>query len=132
MKMNELSEQNERKETSMLSKSAVERSVICGFSRAWIGPCKTHINKEGNKCHEHSEIKCSSCGEQATRECYETGQFVCGAPLCDDCEHTRTENGTNVGIGFDAQLPTEGMKSHCKKTEQRYLPWYQRDEAKSI
>ena len=130
--MSKLPGQDELKETSVLSKSAVERSVICGFSKSWIGSCKTHVFKQGDKCNEHLGIKCTSCGEQATKECSETGQFVCGAPLCDNCEHTISENGTNGGVGFNAQLPPDGMKSHCKKIDQRYLPWYMRDEEKSI
>lgn len=104
-----------------------ERLVICGFDKAWIGKCKTLVHKEGGKCEEHKYIKCCSCGAQATRKCDETGQFVCGAQLCDDCDHTIFEDGTNGGIGFNAQPPPDGIKVHCKKTEQKFKPWYARD-----
>lgn len=88
----------------------------CEFRLAWIGACKA--DSEGMFCDEHKDIKCSSCGEKATKECYETMGFVCGFPLCDNCEHTIREDGTNSG-----ELP-EGMKGHCKKTEQTHKPWY--------
>ena len=96
----------------------------CKFDKAWIGQCKNEADESGF-CEEHKGIKCVSCGAQATHECGETGQFVCGAPLCDDCEHTHCDDGTNGNIGFfrTAALP-EGYKSHCKKSEQKYFPWY--------
>lgn len=50
-------------------------SVGCGALAGPFGFCATHAGK-----------LCRSCGEQATNECNHTGQFVCGAPLCDDCE----------------------------------------------
>lgn len=94
----------------------------CGFEEAWVGPCDAD-----SPCKEHQDLKCASCGSQATRSCDETGQFVCGAPLCDDCEHTTAADGTNGGIGFNAQPAPEGMKKHCKKNDQKYKPWYGRE-----
>ena len=87
----------------------------CNFDKAWIGKCRNE-----KPCKEHADIKCCSCGAPATRECPETGQFVCGFPLCDDCTHTTWPDGTNGGIGFNAQKPPEGFKSHCKKSENKY------------
>lgn len=89
-------------------------SVTCSFGRAWIGECGNDADESGF-CEKHKGIKCCSCGKQATRECSETMQFVCGAPLCDDCEHTIRDNG--------GQLPN-GLKGHCKKSEQVYKLWY--------
>jgi len=97
----------------------------CKFSTAWIGPCTKEADESGY-CAEHKGIKCCSCGAQATHTCEETGQFVCGAPLCGDCEHTIHANGTNGGIGFNGSEPPEGMLDHCKKSEQRYKPWWMR------
>lgn len=99
---------------------------MCKFDIAWVGKCK----EEGEPfCAKHVEKVCSSCGAQATRECGETGQFVCGAPLCDDCEHTLAENGTNGGIGFYRVSPLpEGFKEHCRKADQVYSPWYARED----
>ncbi|MEK9954773.1 MAG: hypothetical protein VW577_05145 [Pelagibacteraceae bacterium] len=96
--------------------------VICGFDEAWIGKCKNP-----KPCEKHADLKCCVCGESATHNCEETGQFVCGAPLCDDCEHTTFEDGTNGGIGFNAQPCPEGMKAHVRKSEQRFKPWYARE-----
>ena len=93
--------------------------VTCSFDRAWIGKCKKPAEKD--LCEEHKGIKCCSCGKRATRECPETMQLVCGAPLCDDCEHTIRHNGYNSG-----DLP-KGYKSHCKKSEQVYKSWMERE-----
>jgi hypothetical protein len=86
----------------------------CKYIKAWISACGKACGKN-EYCKEHSKAKCCSCGGKATNECGETGQFVCGAPLCDNCEHTIAENGTN-GIGFYlvSNYPT-GYGAHCKK-----------------
>ena len=97
--------------------------VTCSFDRAWIGRCGN--DAENGLCEEHKGVKCCSCGKQATRECSETMQLVCGAPLCDDCEHTIRDNGYNSG----GELP-KGLKGHCKKSEQVYKPWFMRENDK--
>ena len=93
----------------------------CRFIEAWIGRCKETPDESGF-CKKHKGKKCASCGAIATRNCEETGQFVCGADLCDDCEHTLFPDGSNGGIGFNAQRLPEGveLKSHCKRTEQPF------------
>jgi len=96
--------------------------LACGFNQAWIGPCKNTA-----PCEKHADLVCESCGAPATRSCDETGQFVCGAPLCGDCEHTIFPEGHNGGIGFNAHPCPEGMERHVRKTEQQYTPWYTRD-----
>lgn len=59
----------------------------CTFHKAWIGLCGKPADDSGY-CEKHRGIKCCSCGEQATRECDQTGiQFVCGYPLCAGCNH---------------------------------------------
>lgn len=90
----------------------------CKFTEAWVGRCKKNSD-ESKYCEKHKDIKCVSCGKQATHACHETMGLVCGSPICDDCEHTIYENGCNSG----APLP-KNHKSHCKKTEQVYKPWY--------
>lgn len=109
----------------MSGKNKIEQ---CNYGKAWVGGCKTEVSSSGDRCKEHADIKCASCGSDATRECDETGQFVCGAPLCDNCEHTISKDGTNGGVGFNAQDPPKGMKAHCKKTEQQHSPWYVTDQ----
>lgn len=91
----------------------------CTYDLAWIGKC----GKED--CSKHANLKCCSCGERATHQCAETSQLVCGYDLCDDCEHTIHDNGCNSG----GKLP-EGVGYHCKKTEQKYQPWYMAEKAK--
>jgi hypothetical protein len=98
---------------------------MCNFIEAWIGKCKEPADESGY-CEKHKKEKCVSCGSQATHTCDETGQFVCGAPLCNDCEHTVFPEGHNGGIGFNAHPCPEGMKRHCKKSEQKYTPWFKR------
>lgn len=60
-------------------------SNSCDFNRAWIGKCKEPFVLNSTRCEDHEGLICCSCGETATHECDETGQFVCGAPLCSDC-----------------------------------------------
>lgn len=85
---------------------------MCQFRKAWIGQCK---NEGEPFCNEHANLKCSSCGNPATRECDSTMGLVCGCPLCDDCEHELAEDGTN---GYQSK--------HCRKDAQKYTPWYMR------
>jgi len=95
----------------------------CRWDIAWVGKCKRPSTKNGFS--EGQQRACCSCGAIATHDCNETGQFVCGAELCDDCEHTIRPDGTNGGIGFHITWPLpEGMKNHCRKTEQQYKPWF--------
>lgn len=91
--------------------------MSCKFNKAWIGKCGEETVEGKDYCEEHLGIECSSCGKQATHSCSETFQFVCGAPLCDDCEHKIAKDGTNGG-----------RMKHVKKDEQEYKPWYEREE----
>ena len=97
----------------------------CIWCKAWIGQCKLESIDGTTVCQEHTK-ECCSCGRPATHNCGETGLFVCDAPLCDDCEHTTFPDGTN---GFYEQTPPEGMNLHCRKSEQRFRPWYAQEDA---
>lgn len=99
----------------------------CTFQKAWSGRCQ-HIANSSGKCAKH-DVACVSCGASATHDCDETGQFVCGAPLCNDCEHTIAPDGTNGGIGFNAMHLPDGMKQHCRKDQQVFTPWYKRERS---
>ena len=65
-------------------------------------------------CDKHAVEKCCSCGQPATHGCDFCGQFVCGAPLCDECVG-RTDKGHSGAWGFlnhvhtkkGAPLPSE-------------------------
>ena len=93
----------------------------CGFGKAWTRPCNVIVTTEGERCAEHANQKCSSCGAPPSRQCDETmGPFVCGAPLCADCEHTLCSNGCSS----DGQLPP-GAKAHCRKDAQVFKGWYE-------
>lgn len=62
----------------------------CKFSVSWVGACKAPADGSGY-CEKHRATACGVCGAQATHDCAHTGQFVCGYPLCSDCEgHTDT------------------------------------------
>jgi len=92
--------------------------ITCRFKSAWGRECGKMADDSGF-CEKHKNIKCVSCSEQATHLCSEQSWFVCGAPLCDNCEHTIMDNGHCCG----GNLP-EGLGEHCKKSEQVYEPWY--------
>ena len=95
----------------------------CRYDKGWAGKCKNIVYESGF-CEKHKKRKCVVCGEQATHDCNETGQFVCGAPLCDDCTHNIHPEGHNGGVGFNAHKWPEEMKQHCKRSEQKFAPWY--------
>lgn len=92
---------------------------ICGFNEAWVGACKNP-----KPCEKHDSLKCCSCGAPATHSCDETCQFVCGAPLCDNCKHATAKDGTN---GMRSGEFLTG-KMHIKKTEKEYKPWWLQDK----
>lgn len=73
-------------------------SSACKFEKAWIGPCGKEC--EADFCKEHLQVKCCVCGKQAKRECSYCGQFVCGYPLCDDCEDYAIPNTGSGAWGF--------------------------------
>lgn len=56
--------------------------VTCGYSEPWIGIC----SNTASQCEKHDKLRCVKCKKKAVRGCEETSQFVCGTPLCADCE----------------------------------------------
>ncbi len=70
----------------------------CRFCLAWTGPC--NAESSGVYCESHVAVNCCSCGKQATGECDHTGQFVCGAPLCDECEGYTDSSKSAGSWGF--------------------------------
>lgn len=71
----------------------------CPYYPAYSGRCNA-IKGESGFCSRHNGKACSVCGEQATRECNHTGQFVCGAPLCPDCEGYVDSSKSGGAWGF--------------------------------
>ena len=71
-----------------LSKVEIPKPT-CGFSAAYAGQCKSTKVLDNGQCENHQD-KCCMCGELATQSCSHAGQFVCGAPICDSCNHYPT------------------------------------------
>lgn len=62
-------------------------NIRCHFSRAYIGQCTETVVAGKKYCKAHAAVVCAGCGKQASHDCPETFQFMCGAPLCDTCQH---------------------------------------------
>lgn len=71
----------------------------CRYSIAYVGWCNRPRQLSGF-CSTHSQTRCSSCKAQATHDCSYTGQFVCGSPLCDDCEGWEDRSKASGSWGF--------------------------------
>jgi hypothetical protein len=54
----------------------------CVFDIGWVGRCKDTTVDGTDYCAKHTLMKCVVCSRQATHDCPEALQFVCGAPLC--------------------------------------------------
>lgn len=90
----------------------------CKFIDGWRGQCENEAEPGDEYCIIHKDKKCCVCGEQATHSCEETmGGFVCGMPLCNNCEHEYDENGSN-GMAL----------KHTRKENQKYTSWLVRAE----
>lgn len=63
----------------------------CIYDRAWVGYCGNQVEPNNVYCNDHKHLRCTVCGENATKECSETYGLVCGRPLCDTCECTCRE-----------------------------------------
>ena len=70
----------------------------CRYWPCWQSQCKMEC--EGEFCSTHAGKQCCVCGEQAAHECNHTGQFVCGAPLCDNCEGYTDTSKPSGSWGF--------------------------------
>lgn len=68
-----------------MTDAAAKAEFGCPYMPAYSSRCNG-IKTASGFCKGHTGKACSVCGEQATRECNHTGQFVCGAPLCPNCE----------------------------------------------
>lgn len=62
-------------------------STPCIFRLAWRGKCGKPT--DNGWCNKHEALTCVVCNKKATRMCDYTGSgpFVCGASLCDSCQH---------------------------------------------
>lgn len=70
----------------------------CRYYPCYQNQCKNEC--DGEFCVKHAGKKCRVCGEQAAHECNHTGQFVCGVPLCDNCEGFTDTSKPSGAWGF--------------------------------
>lgn len=62
----------------------------CVWDEAYLGRCKQEaLPGTPALCAKHSDKPCSTpeCNGVAVKTCDFAGQFVCGYPLCEHCEH---------------------------------------------
>lgn len=76
-----------------------DRCDRCMFIEAWRGRCAAPATENGC-CATHAAMKCVVCSSPATHDCDHTGQFVCGAPLCDNCEGHTDDSRPSGSWGF--------------------------------
>lgn len=77
----------------------------CQFSLAYVGRCDNGALPGKSMCSKHDGLVCRGCGAPATRECPSASSLVCGAPICDVCEH-------------DSRLGIDGM--HGRKSLNKF------------
>lgn len=102
----------------------------CKFDKAWIGKCKQPTVEGTEYCTDHligshhdgyNKSACCQCGEQATHDCAETFQLVCGAPLCDkeECKIKHHPNHFRLTAKrwaelYKTEVPVTSMESAVK------------------
>lgn len=86
----------------------------CRFVPAYSRACGKLTSNENRICLLHT-APCAVCGELATSQCSYCGQFVCGTPLCDDCEGWEDNSKSSGSWGFMNH-------SHRRKSLRRALP----------
>ena len=72
----------------------------CRYEISWVGRCSRSAAEGSDYCHDHAGKQCCVCGEQASHECNHTGQFVCGAPMCVNCEPSTDTSKASGSWGF--------------------------------
>lgn len=76
-----------------------EIPTTCQFS-TYGHKCGKPVEHGSLFCEGHKQAKCASCGQPATHGCDYCGQFVCGAPLCDECTYGTDESKPSGAWGF--------------------------------
>lgn len=71
----------------------------CRFVPAYSQACGKLTSNANRICSLHTAV-CAVCGQLATSECSYCGQFVCGTPLCDDCEDFNDMTKPSGSWGF--------------------------------
>lgn len=89
------SEDVQKRLTSFILGDEKKESMQCEFDMGYAGRCKGNSSLYSKYCKTHDDMTCVSCGKQATHQCTETLQLVCGSPLCDNCKHSPVNYGPN-------------------------------------
>lgn len=71
----------------------------CRFVPAYSSACGHPTSNANRICSAHKAM-CAVCGELATNDCSYCGQFVCGTPLCDNCEGWSDNTKSSGSWGF--------------------------------
>lgn len=74
----------------------------CQYILPWVGKCKKTVVVD-MRCQDHAGVMCTGCGNLATGGCGYCMQFVCGFPICDNCEHA----GGFYGIQHAPKRPSK-------------------------
>jgi hypothetical protein len=77
----------------------VSAPTKCQFSTYGYA-CGKPIEHGHYYCDECKAKVCASCGAPATHGCDYCGQFVCGAPICDECEGWNDNTKSSGSWGF--------------------------------
>ncbi|GAA4108542.1 hypothetical protein ACFFTN_01155 [Aminobacter aganoensis] len=83
--------------------------------------CSKPVEHGRYLCEEHATAKCSSCGQPATHGCDFCGQFVCGAPLCDECTYGTDETKSSGAWGFMNHIHVSKPEFALKHSHARLL-----------
>ena len=92
-----------RQSDESVKRVSAKEEFGCRYVPAYSSPCGALIADENGFCAKHKKrAQCcvKNCENRATHECNHCGQFVCGAPLCDDCHGTTDETKTSGCWGF--------------------------------
>ncbi len=71
----------------------------CAYYPAYSSRCGLSATN-GEFCENHAGNRCCVCQQQAFSECNHTGQFVCGARLCRQCEGWEDQAKPSGAWGF--------------------------------
>jgi len=88
----------------------------CNYDVPYQGQCQNPVDSPLDRCDEHKGRVCCSCGAPATRDCSMASSMVCGAPLCDDCEHITAHNQLSEPGSRWKRMPSHVKRKDIKKS----------------
>ncbi len=99
------------------------KSKPCLLEVSWVGKCdKPSTN---GWCSKHENLKCCSCGAKATQDCDHGSSLICGAPLCETCQHSLDGDRHVTGAVYKEQTDKRkqeevAVEQSRKSLEQRF------------